>query len=200
MTDYFSAISIGAEDNCGFDDNSTALTSSDFDGGATATGSDDDDNVGRHPTRRRMKGSARHADAGAAGGGRGQRQRQRTGCGNRCGPRGKWCICSLFFCLASLTVVSLFRFNLSPLELGGEAGDSDSCNRGSVFLQLAAAAGGSVSNPHYCFAFFSLSFLTSLSLSLSLFLILIFLHRNEEGERQNAGGRGGATAMQAGKR
>ena len=52
------------------------------------------------------------------------------------------------YCLASLNVVSLFRFNLSPLELGGGAGDSDSCKRGTVFLQLAAATGGSVSNPH----------------------------------------------------
>ena len=52
MTDYFSVISIDVEDNCGFDDNSTAVTSSDFDGGATATGSDDDGNGRRHPTRR----------------------------------------------------------------------------------------------------------------------------------------------------
>ena len=46
--DYLSAISIGGEDNCGFDEDSMAVTGSDFDGRATATGSNDDDNGRRH--------------------------------------------------------------------------------------------------------------------------------------------------------
>ena len=43
------------------------------------------------------------------------------------------------FCISLLTVAYLSYFNLSSLELGGEAGDLDSCKRGTVFLQVVVA-------------------------------------------------------------
>ena len=48
--------------------------------------------------------------------------------------------------------------------------------------------------------FFIVIFTISCSRSRSLSLILIFLHRNEEGKWQHAVERGGAAAMEAGKK
>ena len=92
----------------------------------------------------------------------------------------------------------------------GEGKANGSANEWDVGTAARAACGArgkwcicsiyflsSVTHYHYCFTFFHRHFY---HLSLSLSLILIFLHRNEEGKRQHAVERGGAAAMEAGKK